>query len=123
MVQLDPYSYLESMEVAKQIDEDQTVENYIFELHKPGDCNEEQFDHCVELRQLRVAMNKESDIKKKRLSNLSDYRNFLEEIKLRLGEKKEFSISEEAKWLEHAKKLKFNYEVIIYIRQGQVEIP
>jgi len=26
------------------------------------------------------------------------------------------------KWLEHAEKLKFNFEVIVYMRQGQVEI-
>lgn len=68
-------------------------------------------------------MNKEMALKSQRLTNLRDYKNFLEEIKNKLGDKKEFAVSEEAKWLEHAKKLKFNYEVIIYIRQGQVEIP
>ena len=26
------------------------------------------------------------------------------------------------KWLEHAEKLKFNFEVVVYMRQGQVEI-
>lgn len=116
IVHLDPYAYLELGEIMKQINEEESEEKYHFELHKPGECNEEQFDRCVEMRKVRIEMNKEMALKQQRLSNLRDYKNFLEEIKNKLGEKKEFTISEELKWLEHSKKLKFNYEVIIYIR-------
>jgi len=54
---------------------------------------------------------------------LKEYKDFLEEIKNKLFEKKEISHQEELKWIEHEQKLKFNYEVIVYMRQGQVEIP
>jgi F0F1-type ATP synthase membrane subunit b/b' len=58
----------------------------------------------------------------KRLGHLKDYKNYLEEIKNAVAENRENADAEAMKWIEHAKKLKFNYEVMVYLRQGQVEI-
>ena len=122
VIALDPFCEIDKIEVKKSIDEKQTVENYVFELHKPGECNEQQFDRCVEERKYRVILQKHAVENNKRLGHLKDYKNHLEEINNQLREKKDLAGQEMLKWLEHAEKLKFNFEVIVYMRQGQVEI-
>jgi len=91
VIALDPFCEIDKIEVKKSIDEKQTVENYVFELHKPGECNEQQFDRCVEERKYRVILQKHAVENNKRLGHLKDYKNHLEEINNQLREKKDLA--------------------------------
>jgi hypothetical protein len=113
---------LDKLDVEQEIKKRENIENYQYERDRPGEVTEDQFDHIVEVRLKRIEL---ADIKTqndKRLGHLKDYKNYLEEIKNAVAENRENADAEAMKWIEHAKKLKFNYEVMVYLRQGQVEI-
>jgi hypothetical protein len=122
IVPLDPYMGLDKLDVEQEIKKRENIENYQYERDRPGEVTEDQFDHIVEVRLKRIEL---ADIKTqndKRFGHLKDYKNYLEEIKNAVAENRENADAEAMKWIEHAKKLKFNYEVMVYLRQGQVEI-
>lgn len=121
---LDPYNFIDKLDIEDLITDIEVREEYKYELHRPAEgVSEDQFDYCVQERQERIKLNEIAKKNNVRLGHLKEYKDFLEEIKNKLYERKEISHQEELKWIEHETKLKFNYEVIIYMRQGQVEIP
>ena len=86
IVALDPFCEIDKIEVNALIAEKEEVEHYVYELHKPGEVTKEQFDYCTEQRQQRIKLNKLKEDADKRLNNLKDYKNFLEDIKTELGQ-------------------------------------
>jgi hypothetical protein len=50
VVALDPFCEIDKAEVNALIAEKEEVENYVYELHKPGEVTKEQFDVCTEYR-------------------------------------------------------------------------
>jgi hypothetical protein len=98
VVALDPFCEIDKAEVNALIAEKEEVENYVYELHKPGEVTKEEAD--------------------RRLNNLKDYKNFLEDIKTELGERVQNSTNLSIEEQHKAEMLKFNYEVIVYLRQG-----
>lgn len=68
-------------------------------------------------------MDKTKEANNKRLSNLKDFIKFYEATVVSLQEQLEEVSNKERKALVRIEKLKYNFEVIIYLKQGQVEIP
>lgn len=118
VVLLDPFCDLDKIEVDAIVAEKEEVEHYVYELHKPGEVTKEQFDFCTEARQQRIKLNKLKEDADKRLNNLKDYKNYLEDIKTDLGQRAQNTANLAIEEQQKAEMLKFNYEVVVYLRQG-----
>lgn len=116
IVPLDPFMGIDKLDVEAEKKKREQVEQYEYQRDKPGEVTEEQFDTIVEYRHKRVELAEIKSQNEQKLNNLKDHKNFLEEGKNVMAEEKENAEAEQAKWLEHEKKLEFNYEVLVYLR-------
>lgn len=123
IVALDPFCEIDKLEVNGVIKEKEEVENYQYERDKPGEVTKEQFEYCTDARQQRIKLNKLKEEADKRLNNLKDYKNYLEDIKTELFETSQNAANLALEEQQKAEMQKFNYEVIVFLRQGQVEVP
>lgn len=115
---------IDHVAVAEVIKKMEQREIYDYDRDRPGpQIVKEQFDKIVEQRNLRLKMDKTKEANNKRLSNLKDFIKFYEATVVSLQEQLEVVSNKERKALVRIEKLKYNFEVIIYLKQGQVEIP
>jgi len=77
----------------------------------------------VEQRNIRLRMDKQKESANKRLTNLKDFIKWYESNVTSLQESVDTVGNKERKTLSRIEKLKYNFEVIIYLKQGQVEVP
>jgi len=123
IVELDAFKTIDTLLVKEKITAKESDEIYDYERDKPGEVVREQFEKIVQFRHERIKINKQQESNNKRLKNLRDFIGFLE------NEAKDASAKEEALSIRSRKcqarleKMKFNFEVLIYLKQGQVEIP
>lgn len=123
IIDLDAFKTIDTLLVKEKITEMESAEIYDYERDKPGEVVREQFEKIVHERHERIKINKQQDSNNKRLKNLRDFIGFLE------NEAKDASAKEEALAIRSRKcgarleKMKFNFEVVVYLKQGQVEIP
>ena len=125
IVATDPYADLDGNEVEALVKVMAMEEEYSYEKDHVGfgEVPPELFAKIVDERHLRVRMNKILEESNKRLGHLRDFIGHLE------GEKKAIQDGFEAcqvkcrKTAERDEKLKFNFEVVVYLKQGQVEVP
>lgn len=68
-------------------------------------------------------MDKQKEAANKRLQNLKDFIKWYDENVRTLNDQLQVVQNKERKTLSRIEKLKYNFEVIIYLKQGQVEIP
>lgn len=68
-------------------------------------------------------MDKQKESANKRLTNLKDFIKWYESNVTSLQESVDTVGNKERKTLSRIEKLKYNFEVIIYLKQGQVEVP
>jgi predicted RNase H-like nuclease (RuvC/YqgF family) len=123
IVALDPYNPIDKQEVEIVIKKLETKEEYDFERDRPGAVYKEQFDHAVDERKIRLEMNLMIEKNNKRLGNLRDFIHFIDTEKINLQDKVQEMSRKLEKVRDREEKLKFNFEVIVYLRQGQVEVP
>jgi len=72
---------------------------------------------------IRLKMDKQKEASNKRLNNLKEFIKWYETNVTSLNEQLEVVQNKERKTISRIEKLKYNFEVIIYLKQGQVEIP
>lgn len=124
IVELDPFAMIDHLAVAEVIKKMEQREIYDYDRDRPGpSIVKEQFDKIVEQRNLRLKMDKTKEANNKRLQNLKDFIKFYEANVLTLQDQLDTVSNKERKTLVRIEKLKYNFEVIIYLKQGQVEIP
>jgi hypothetical protein len=116
LVYLDPYNPIDKLLVKDKIAELESEEVYDFERDKPGEVVREQFEKIVYERHERIKINKNQESSHKRLKSLKDFIGHLD------NESKEICAKEEAMSIRSRKsnarveKMKFNFEVIIYLK-------
>ena len=116
IVDLDPYNPIDKLLVMDKIAELESEEVYDFERDKPGEVVREQFEKIVYERHERIKINKNQESSHKRLKSLKDFIGHLD------NESKEICAKEEAMSIRARKsnarveKMKFNFEVIIYLK-------
>lgn len=71
----------------------------------------------------RIKIDKTKEESSSRLANLKEFLAYLENQKSEVKFKLDESDLKLKKVQERAEKLKFNFEVVVYLKQGQVEIP
>jgi len=101
----------------------ESAEIYDYERDKPGEVVRDQFEKIVNYRHERIKINKSNEANNKRLKNLRDFIGFMENEAKEAGGKSEALDVRSRKCGARLEKMKFNFEVIIYLKQGQVEIP
>ena len=125
IVDTDPFSEIDHAEVDAQIKQMQLEEEYNYEKDHVGfgEVLREQFDKIVDERHLRIRMNKILEESTKRLGHLREFIAHLEGEKKEIADKFEATQVKCRKTAERDEKLKFNFEVVVYLKQGQVEVP
>jgi len=124
IVELDPYSIIDRDEVNALIKIMELEEKYDYDTHKlTGDVSREMFSKLVEERTGRIQINQSIEKNNKRLASLKDFIFFYETEKNKVQEEFDEVDGRRVKFEERKEKLKFNFEVITYLKQGQVEIP
>lgn len=99
-------------------------EIYDYDRDRPGpSIVQEQFDKIVEERNKRIKMDKTKETNNKRLQNLKDFIKWYDSSVNELDDQLKIVSTKQRKTMTRIEKLKYNFEVIIYLKQGQVEIP
>lgn len=124
IVDLDPFSTIDHLAVNEMIKKMEQKEIYDFERDRPGpSIVQEQFNKIVEQRNIRLRMDKQKEAANKRLNNLKEFVKWYDSQTSALAEQCDIVANKERKTLNRIEKLKYNFEVIIYLKQGQVEVP
>lgn len=124
IVELDPFGTVDMLAVNETIKKMEQKEIYDFERDRPGpSIVQEQFNKIVEQRNIRLRMDKQKEAANKRLNNLKAFIQWYESNVQKLQEQLDVVQNKERKTLSRIQKLKYNFEVIIYLKQGQVEVP
>ena len=125
MVSLDPCFEIDTAEVDAIIKQKQKEEQYDFERDRNlfGEVLQEQFEKMVDERMIRMRANQIMENNNKRLAQLSAFISHLENRKMTLLEENNTLQLKAQKAEDRNEKLKFNFEVIVYLKQGQNEVP
>ena len=121
----DPYSEIDLKAVEKVIEDKSKQEVYNFERdrHLFNEVLPNQFEKIQHERQVRIIMKQMEEKNKERLGHLRAFIEKLEKDKKELVEKFEESQMRFKKTNDRQEKLKFNFEVMVFLKQGQVEVP
>lgn len=125
IVSLDPCFEIDTAEVDSVIKTKQKEEQYDFERDRNlfGEVLQEQFEKMVDERMIRMRANQIMENNNKRLGQLSAFISHLENKKMTLLDENNTLQLKAQKAEDRNEKLKFNFEVIVYMKQGQVEVP
>ncbi len=118
IITLDPYSGIDNALVKEVIKKMEQKEVYDYDRDRPGIVVKEQFDEIVRQRYERIKMDKTKEANNKRLTNLKDFIKFVESEVNTLQDKESELQTKERKTMTRVEKLKYNFEVIIYLKQG-----
>eukprot|EP00347_Sterkiella_histriomuscorum_P023011 403336298 len=123
VVDLDPFSAIDKEKVKQVLKDEEEKETYVFEKDNVAGLNEEDFDKLVQERYNRIEMEKDKNRLSTQIQQLKDHVNFLELLRNDNNEKYQHSYAAQKKASDRVEKLKYNYEMIVYLKQGQVEVP
>lgn len=118
IVNLDPYKELDTEKVAGEIKIMEEEEKYVIERDKPTDISSEVFASYMPERYKRIQLEKHKETNNKRLNQLKDHLHYLRSDLNTLQD--EFNVLDQKcnKIEDRAAKLRFNFEVIVYLKQG-----
>lgn len=117
IVELDPFGTIDMLAVNETIKKMEQKEIYDFERDRPGpSIVQEQFNKIVEQRNIRLRMDKQKEAANKRLNNLKAFIQWYESNVQKLQEQLDVVQNKERKTLSRIQKLKYNFEVIIYLK-------
>jgi len=115
--ELDPFATIDHLVVSETIKKMEQKEIYDFERDRPGpSIVQEQFNKIVEQRNIRLRMDKTKEAANKRLQNLKDFIKWYETNVTSLQDQCETIANKERKTINRIEKLKYNFEVIIYLK-------
>ena len=123
IVSLDPFGSIDHALVKEIWKKMEQKEVYDYSRDRPGEIVREQFDEIVRQRYERIKIDKIKETNNKRLTNMKEFLKHLEVEVTDLNEKQEVLGNKERKTQSRVEKLRYNFEVIIYLKQGQVEVP
>ena len=119
IVPLDPFSTIDEFACNELIKKMEQREVYSFESDRPGPTiDEEQFKRMVNEMNKRVHMEKAKETNNKRLTNLKEFIKFYENNIVEQQEQLDVIATKQRKTLARIEKLKYNFEVIVYLKQG-----
>jgi len=123
MVENDPFKDLDTDKVNAEIKLMEEEEKYVIERDCPTDISHQVFASYMPERYKRIQLEKTKDANNKRLNQLKDHLHHLRSDLNVLQD--EFNILDQkcTKIEDRSAKLRFNFEVIVYLKQGQVEVP
>lgn len=117
IVELDPFATIDFVAVSDMIKKMEQKEIYDYDRDRPGpSIVKEQFDKIVEQRNIRLKMDKQKEASNKRLTNLKEFIKWYESNVIQLQEQLELVANKERKTISRIEKLKYNFEVIIYLK-------
>jgi len=123
IVDLDPFSFIDKDKVNAGIKVEEEEEKYVLDRDCPTDITPPEFQKYMGQREIRIQLEKTRDTNNKRLNQLKDHLNYLRGDLNGLTDEFNIVDSKCKKIEDRASKLKFNFEVIVYLKQGQVEVP
>ena len=125
IIYLDPYHEIDLDEVKEKIKEEEKIEMYDFNRDYIyfGDILQEQFEQVQHERMMRIKMKAVETKNHERLNHLRDFIMYLENEKKEIVEKYEDIQHRFNKAVDRQEKLKFNFEVVVYMKQGRNEVP
>ena len=121
--ELDPYIIVDKNAVKKVIQEENSRENYTYEKDNIQNLSPEEFDNLVEERMNRLEMNKQKEKMEEEINHIKEHKNFCEFNAVELEEAYEEVKQSHTEILNRMTKLKYNFEAVVYLLQGQVEVP
>jgi len=123
IVGLDPFKDVDTDKVNGEIKIMEEEEKYVIERDCPTDISHQVFASYMPERYKRIQLEKTKDANNKRLNSLKDHLHYLRSDNNVLQD--EFNVLDAKcnKIEDRAAKLRFNFEVIVYLKQGQVEVP
>lgn len=123
VVELDPFSQHDKDKIKKEFNEEGVKETHVYERDRFANISEDQFDIVSQARRTRIEINKDTAKLQQMVTDLKDHINFTDHEKDEMEEKFGQSQAAREKAANRVEKLKYNFEVVVYIRQGQVEVP
>lgn len=116
IVDIDPFAQIDREKITSEIKIEEEKEVYILERDCPTDITQAEFVKYMPERQCRILLEKTRDTNNKRLNQLKDYLNFLRSDLNGLQDDFNVVDSKCKKIEDRASKLKFNFEVIVYLK-------
>lgn len=123
IVDLDPFSGVDMDRVKELLKEEDEREQYDFERDNVAQLSEEAFERLVQERYSRAEMDKDKEKLQNQITQLQEHINYLEEQYREVEEQHEGQVVAQKKAADRIQKIRFNFETIVYLRQGQVEVP
>ena len=123
IVDLDPFSGVDMDRVKELLKEEDEREQYDFERDNVAQLSEEAFERLVQERYSRAEMDKDKEKLQNQITQLQEHINYLEEQYREVEEQHEGQVVAQKKAADRIQKIRFNFETIVYLKQGQVEVP
>lgn len=123
VVELDPFSVVDKNQITKQIQDEDEVEQFDYEKDNVGNLNPDDFDKLVQEREARVQMNKDKEKLEKQIKMMQDHINFHEDNFREIEDNYETQLQARKKALDRINKIRYNFELVVYMKQGQIEVP
>ena len=121
----DPYNEIDAAVIDHKVAEEEKKEVYDFDRdrHIFTEVHQHQFENIVHERTIRMKCKQVESENQERLGNLRDFIHFLENEKKDVFEKFDSLQNRYKKSIDRQEKLKFNFEAVVFLKQGQVEVP
>jgi len=123
LVILDPFSKADRSRIKEIVKEEEEKEYYDFEKDNFAGMTKEDFDKLIYEREVRIEMNKRKESLEKQIASLQEYIDFLEEEYNTVEENYQQQVIGQKKASDRINKIRYNFETVVYLKQGQVEVP
>jgi len=120
--EFDPYSIVDSNEIKKKFIEENKKENYSYERDNIQNLSPEEFELLVEERMHRIEMDKQRKEMEEEIGHINAHKEFCEINSNELDEAFEDIKSSHIEIENRMVKLKYNFESVVFLLQGQVEV-
>jgi len=118
IVDLDPFAGIDREHIKKQIKDDDEREMFDHEKDNVAGLTEDEFERLIQERYSRVDMNKDKEKVENQMKQLQNHINYLEESYREIEDNQEAQTIAQKKALDRIQKIKYNFEMIVYLKQG-----
>lgn len=123
IIDLDPFCGVDKARVKEIIKEEEEQENYEYERDNVAGLSPEEFEQLVQERLSRAEMEKDKERLRKQITQLQDHINYLSEKLGNVEEQYEAQVLGQKKAADRINKIRYNFETVVYMKQGYVEVP
>uniref|UniRef100_A0A7S3NRD1 Uncharacterized protein n=1 Tax=Euplotes crassus TaxID=5936 RepID=A0A7S3NRD1_EUPCR len=122
LCKLDPYIIVDENAVKAKFEQENVKEEYSYDRDKIVNLTPGEFDTLVQERENRNKIDKERKGMEQEIANLSAHKEFCEINANDLEEAYEDIKASHTEIESRMEKLKYNFEAVVYMLQGQVEV-